>query len=102
NGQDFSNHISAGVIRIDVDQDTNKSHAITKTSQGLNQNYFIPNDNTFVGSGMLEEYYTKGERNPHKLTMDSATGRLFIGNVGGNTDASQEEVNEGVKGGNYG
>jgi uncharacterized repeat protein (TIGR03806 family) len=103
NGQDFSNHISAGVIRIDVDQDPKKSHPITKKSQGLNQNYFIPNDNPFVGqAGVLEEYYTKGERNPHKLTMDTATGRMFVGNVGGNTDVSQEEVNEVVKGGNYG
>jgi uncharacterized repeat protein (TIGR03806 family) len=103
NGQDFSNHISAGVIRIDVDQDAKKSHPIGKKSQGLNQNYFIPNDNPFVGQpGMLEEYYTKGERNPHKLTMDSATGRMFVGNVGGNTNESQEEINEVVKGGNYG
>jgi uncharacterized repeat protein (TIGR03806 family) len=103
NGQDFSNHLSAGVIRIDVDQDSKKSHAIAKKSQGLNQNYFIPNDNPFVGqAGVLEEYYTKGERNPHKLTMDSATGRMFVGNVGGNTETSQEEVNEVVKGGNYG
>ena len=49
NGQDFSNHISAGVIRIDVDQDSKKSHPIIKKSQGLNQNYFIPNNNPFVG-----------------------------------------------------
>lgn len=103
NGQDFSNRISAGVIRIDVDQDPAKSHAIIKKSQGLNQNYFIPNDNPFVGQdGVLEEYYTKGERNPHKLTMDTESGRMFVGNVGGNTDASQEEINEVVAGGNYG
>jgi uncharacterized repeat protein (TIGR03806 family) len=103
NGQDFSNHISGGVIRIDVDQDATKSHAIKVKGQGKTQNYFIPNDNPFVGqSGILEEYWTKGERNPHKLTMDSVTGRMFIGNVGGNTDTSQEEVNEVVKGGNYG
>jgi uncharacterized repeat protein (TIGR03806 family) len=107
NGQDFTSHISAGVIRIDVDQDVTKSHAISTKSQGLNQNYFIPNDNPFVGKqdggkDILEEYYTKGERNPHKLTMDSATGRMFTGTVGGNTDTSQEEVNEVVKGGNYG
>ncbi len=103
NGQDFTNHLSAGVIRIDVDQDPKKSHAIAKKSQGLNQNYFIPNDNPFVGQpGVLEEYYTKGERNPHKLTMDSATGRMFVGNVGGNLPTSQEEINEVVKGGNYG
>jgi uncharacterized repeat protein (TIGR03806 family) len=105
NAQDFTNHIAGGVIRIDVDQDATKSHAIKVKSQSpaVNANYFIPNDNPFVGqAGVLEEYWTKGERNPHKLTMDSATGRMFTGNVGGNTDASQEEVNEVVKGGNYG
>jgi len=108
NGQDFTSRITAGVIRIDVDRDATKSHAIAvKSSAGLNQNYFIPNDNPWVGKqdggkNMLEEYYTKGERNPHKLTMDSATGRMFTGTVGGNTDTSQEEVNEVVKGGNYG
>jgi len=108
NGQDFTSRITAGVIRIDVDQDATKSHAITvKSTGGINQGYFIPNDNPWVGKqdagkNILEEYYTKGERNPHKLTMDSATGRMFVGTVGGNTDTSQEEVNEVVKGGNYG
>ena len=103
NGQDFSNRLSAGVIRIDVDQDTTKSHAIVKKSMGMNQNYFIPNDNPFVGmANVLEEYWTKGERNPHKLTMDSMSGRMFTGNVGGNLSTSNEEVNEVVKGGNYG
>jgi uncharacterized repeat protein (TIGR03806 family) len=102
NGQDFT-HLTAGVIRIDVDQDPTKSHAIVKKSTAINQNYFIPNDNPFVGMpGVLEEYYTKGERNPHKVTMDSATGRIFTGNVGGNTATSHEEVNEVIKGGNYG
>jgi uncharacterized repeat protein (TIGR03806 family) len=103
NGQDFANHLSAGVIRIDVDQDTTKSHAIVKRSMATNQNYFIPNDNPWVGmTNVLEEYWTKGERNPHKLTMDSVSGRMFIGNVGGNNSNSNEEVNEVIKGGNYG
>ena len=103
NGQDFSDRLSAGVIRIDVDQDATKSHAIVRRSLGLNQNYFIPNDNPWVGqANTLEEYWVKGERNPHKLTMDAMTGRMLIGNVGGNTPTSNEEINELVKGGNYG
>ncbi len=108
NGQDISNNLAAGVIRIDVDQDPKRSHPIPKDSgpgddQTFNKNYFIPNDNPFVGQpGVLEEYYTLGERNPHRLTMDPVTGRLFVGNVGGNNTTSQEEVNEVVKGGNYG
>jgi len=108
NGQDFTSRITAGVIRIDVDQDATKSHAITvHSAAGTNDGYFIPNDNPWVGKqdsgkNILEEYYTKGERNPHRLTMDSETGRMFTGTVGGNTDQSQEEINEIVKGGNYG
>ncbi len=108
NGQDISDNLAAGILRIDVDQDPARSHAIPKDSgpgddETYNQNYFIPNDNPFVGqAGVLEEYYALGERNPHRLTMDPITGRLFVGNVGGNTDTSQEEVNEVFKGGNYG
>jgi uncharacterized repeat protein (TIGR03806 family) len=108
NGQDISEHLAAGVIRIDVDQDPQRSHPIPKDSgpnddQTFNRNYFIPNDNPFVGQpGVLEEYYTLGERNPHRLTMDPVTGRMFVGNVGGNLTTSQEEINEVIKGGNYG
>ena len=108
NGQDISEHLAAGVLRIDVDQNPAKSHAIPKDTaagddQTFNRNYGIPNDNPFVGqAGVLEEYYALGERNPHRLTMDTATGRLLSGNVGGNETSSQEEINEVIKGGNYG
>jgi uncharacterized repeat protein (TIGR03806 family) len=108
NGQDITEHLAAGILRIDVDQDPQRSHPIPKDSapgddETFNQNYFIPNDNPFVGQpGVLEEYFALGERNPHRLTMDRLTGRMFVGNVGGNVADSQEEVNEVIKGGNYG
>jgi uncharacterized repeat protein (TIGR03806 family) len=108
NGQDITEHLAAGILRIDVDQNPQRSHAIPKDSapgddETFNRNYFIPNDNPFVGqAGVLEEYYALGERNPHRLTMDRLTGRMFVGNVGGNEADSQEEVNEVIKGGNYG
>jgi uncharacterized repeat protein (TIGR03806 family) len=108
NGQDISEQLAAGILRIDVDQDPQRSHAIPRDSgpgddETFNQNYFIPNDNPFVGqNGVLEEYYALGERNPHRLTMDRLTGRMLVGNVGGNELDSQEEVNELIKGGNYG
>jgi uncharacterized repeat protein (TIGR03806 family) len=107
-GQDIKENLAAGILRIDVDKDPQRSHAIPKDSgpsdeETFNRDYFIPNDNPFVGQeGVLEEYYALGERNPHRLTMDRLTGRLFVGNVGGNEADSQEEVNEVVKGGNYG
>lgn len=109
NGQDISNRLSAGILRIDVDQNPQRSHPIPRDTgpgddESYNKNYFIPNDNPFVGQeGVLEEYYALGERNPHRLTMDRLTGRLLSGNVGGNDpEKSQEEINEIVKGGNYG
>jgi uncharacterized repeat protein (TIGR03806 family) len=108
NGQDISEHLAAGVLRIDVDQDPQRSHPISKDSgpgddQTFNGNYYIPDDNPFVGQpGVLEEYYTLGERNPHRLTMDPVSGKMLVGNVGGNQTTSQEEVNEVLKGGNYG
>jgi uncharacterized repeat protein (TIGR03806 family) len=108
NGQDFSNNIAGGVLRIDVDQNMSRSHAIPRDSgptdaDTYNKNYTIPNDNPWVGrANTLEEYYTKGERNPHRMTMDTLTGRLLVGTVGGNTNTSHEEINEVVKGGNYG
>lgn len=108
NGQDITEHLAAGILRIDVDQDPQRSHPIPKDSapnddETYNENYFIPNDNPFVGQpNVLEEYYALGERNPHRLTMDRLTGRMFVGNVGGNEGDSQEEVNEVIKGGNYG
>ena len=108
NGQDISENLAAGILRIDVDQNMARSHAIPKDSgptdaETYNRNYTIPNDNPFVGrANTLEEYYTLGERNPHRLTMDTVTGRLLVGNVGGNANTAHEEVNEVVKGGNYG
>ena len=38
-------------------------------------------------------------RNPWRFQFDSATGRLYDGDVG---DFSSEEINRIVKGGNYG
>lgn len=108
NGQDIKEHLAGGILRIDVDQNDQRSHPIKKDSgpnddETFNRNYFIPKDNPFVGQeGVLEEYYALGERNPHRLTMDRFTYRKFVGNVGGNEGDSQEEVNELIKGANYG
>jgi len=50
----------------------------------LTQNYFIPNDNPFVGqAGVLEELYAFGLRSPHRMTLDAISNRIFIGDVGG-------------------
>ena len=62
--------------------------------------YGIPADNPFVGvSGAKPEIWAYGFRNPWRFSFDNKTKRLFIGDVG---QGSWEEVDIGVKGGDFG
>ena len=75
----------SGVFRLDVDQrGGNVSHPIPRQpNHGRTANYFIPNDNPFVGRpGVLEEYFALGLRNPYRMTIDTASRRIYIGDVG--------------------
>ena len=66
----------------------------------INKDGSIPVDNPFFGQpGTLPEIWAYGFRNPWRFQFDSATGRMYGGDVG---DYSWEEVNRIVKGGNYG
>jgi len=66
----------------------------------INADGSIPADNPFVGQpGRLGAIWAYGFRNPWRFQFDSATGRLYGGDVG---DFSWEELNRIVKGGNYG
>ena len=66
----------------------------------INRDGSIPADNPFAGQpGKLGAIWAYGFRNPWRFQFDSATGRLYGGDVG---DFSWEEVNRIVKGGNYG
>lgn len=63
----------------------------------------IPSDNPFVGQGgVLPEIYAAGLRNPFRMSVDSLTGAIWIGDVGGNNLDSFEEINRVVPGANYG
>jgi len=77
------------ILRIDVDS----------SSQGLN--YSIPSDNPFAGNteGFREEIYAYGLRNPWRFSFDSATGQLWVADVGQNRI---EEIDVVEKGKNYG
>jgi len=92
NDQIIDKSLFSGVFRIDVDRrGGNISHPIPRQPlNGVTANYFIPNDNPFVGQpDVLEEFFCLGLRSPHRMTYDPATGRIFIGDVG---ESAREEV----------
>ena len=76
------------ILRIDVNG-----------NNSANGQYGIPADNPFVGMPGLDEIYAFGFRNPFRMSFDTATGDLYVGDVGQN---DIEEVDRVIKGGNYG
>ena len=79
------------ILRIDVD-----------TRNSANGQYGIPRDNPFVNrpsATTVKEIWAFGFRNPFRMSFDSRTGDLFVGDVGQN---DIEEVDIVRKGGNYG
>lgn len=102
NYQTLTGSLFAGIFRIDVEmQGGAVSHAPPREpTGGYSQSYFIPNDNPFVGTANAnEEFYALGVRNPFSFSFDRQNGQLWAGDVG---DSFREEVNQIVKGGNYG
>ncbi len=99
NTQTIRGKMFSGVLRIDVDQDPARSHPIRRqplpetdlppgwAENSYTTNYFIPNDNPFLdpAGGQLEEFWAVGLRNPHRMTLDPASGRFWIGDVGQDT-----------------
>lgn len=69
------------ILRIDVDSDAFPGDSL--------RNYAVPDDNPFVGGAGADEIWVYGLRNPWRFSFDSATGRLYIGDVG---QGSREEV----------
>jgi uncharacterized repeat protein (TIGR03806 family) len=63
--------------------------------------YCIPDDNVWQDEtgGTFEEYCSVGHRNPHRLTWDPVTDRMWSGEVGQST---REEINVIECGNNYG
>jgi len=86
-GQDISNVLST-IMRIDVDRPDN------------NRSYSIPSDNPFVKNPKARgEVWAYGFRNPWKMSFDSVTGDLWVGDVGWEL---WEMVYRVEKSGNYG
>ncbi|MEM6346414.1 MAG: PQQ-dependent sugar dehydrogenase [Bacteroidota bacterium] len=101
----------AGVIRIDVDNDSSRSHPIRRQPihngsppagwpGSFSANYLIPNDNPWLDStgAYLEEFYAIGIRHAYTLSYDSLSGLIFEGDIG---EGRREEINKIEKGGNY-
>ncbi|OQD43094.1 hypothetical protein BUL40_08370 [Croceivirga radicis] len=110
NAQDIAENLDGGVLRLDIDMNPLSSHTPIRTlaSSGAGEldefsgrYYFIPNDNPFPSptGDTFEEYFSLGHRNPHRISKDSDTGTMYIGEVGENT---HEEVNILESGKNYG
>ncbi len=100
-----------GILRIDVDNKPARSHAIRRQPlshaskpasfpASFTQGYGIPNDNPWLSTGgtVLEEFHAIGLRSPHSMSLDPATGELWVGDVG---QAAREELNLIKRGGNY-
>ncbi len=90
------------ILRIDVDQTT---PAVTSQNLcGINDaggawNYAIPNDNPFVSdNSVCQEIWGYGLRNPWRFSFDSATGDMFVGDVG---QGAIEEVSRVIAGAGF-
>ncbi len=96
NHQRIDAGLFAGVFRIDVDC---RGGAISHEGptppvppDGVaSASYYIPNDNPFCDIAVArDEYFALGLRNPHRMTLDEVSGRIFIGDVG---ESTREEIN---------
>ncbi|QJE96547.1 LamG-like jellyroll fold domain-containing protein [Luteolibacter luteus] len=110
-GQKIDERLFSGILRIDVDQNLSRSHAIRRQPTQLTMpagwpdsftaHYTIPNDNPFLdpAAGNLEEFYAIGFRQPYRFAYDAETQRTWIGESGQDTE---EELCLLEKGANYG
>jgi uncharacterized repeat protein (TIGR03806 family) len=110
NTQRIDQWLFSGVFRIDVDmQGGSVSHPIGR--QPLNpstppsgwpnsytQNYYIPNDNPWAGSGgaYLEEFFSLGTRSPHRMTYDPVDDEIWIGDIGQSTREEISVIDRGL------
>lgn len=92
--------LRAGILRIDVDMDEQKSTPPSiPFTHGKAANYWVPKDNPFIDNPqIMDEYWALGFRNPFRFNFDLETGQLWLGDVG---STIWEEVNLVEKGKHY-
>jgi glucose/arabinose dehydrogenase len=77
------NSLLGKILRINVNGKTSK------------RGYLIPSSNPYVGRSGLDEIWARGLRNPWRFSIDSATGAIWIGDVG---QDRYEEIDRTLKG----
>lgn len=88
------NSLLGKILRLDINSDAFPADAA--------RNYAIPSSNPFVGVTGADEIWAYGLRNPWRISFDSATGNLYIADVG---QSAREEIDfqpAGIGGRNYG
>lgn len=98
-GVSSSQVMRGAIIRIDVDSDPTNLEP-EPFEFGQLSGYRVPADNPFVDNPEIRnEYWALGLRNPFRVSFDSATGNLWVGDVGSTV---WEEVNRVEAGKHYG
>jgi glucose/arabinose dehydrogenase len=75
------------ILRIDVNSEAN------------GKKYAIPAGNPYASGGGAPEVYILGLRNPWRWSFDTATGDLWIGDVGQDTDEEVTVLKDGMQAG---
>jgi uncharacterized repeat protein (TIGR03806 family) len=115
--QDISGNFEGGSIRVSVDvvdngdgtwtcpsgthhPNRNMRDVTGNSDEMTGQYYCIPDDNPWQSPAgdRFEEFYSIGHRNPHRISIDPVTGRIWSGEVGQST---REEINVILWGRNY-
>ena len=92
-----------GMLRIDVDNDPQKSQPIRRQPLSnasppngwpstYSQGYGIPKDNPWISESgeYLDEFFSIGLRSPYTMHIDAVTGQIWVADVG---SSKREEVN---------
>lgn len=95
----FKDTFRSGILRLDVDMNAEVSRQPNPFPTGIAKNYFVPKDNPFIGNpDVRDEFFALGLRNPFRISFDSQTQKLWVGDVG---STIWEEVNVVERGNHY-